>query len=93
MVRWSTTPNGQIVQVVNLSRDWARAVVDVPSPASADVTQVSAVLRQVGADVYGDGDLHHLLLDTPSVMGWKAWTSISSRSASWPARCLASSST
>jgi small conductance mechanosensitive channel len=27
------TPNGQIVQVINLSRDWARAVVDVPVPA------------------------------------------------------------
>src|SRR4051812_41821348 len=27
-----TVPNGQIVKVVNLSRDWARAVVDVPVP-------------------------------------------------------------
>jgi small conductance mechanosensitive channel len=26
------TPNGQIVQVVNLSRDWARAVIDIPLP-------------------------------------------------------------
>jgi small conductance mechanosensitive channel len=31
------TPNGQIAQVTNLSRDWARAVVDVPVPAGADV--------------------------------------------------------
>src|SRR5215213_2497878 len=30
-----TVPNGQIVKVVNLSRDWARAVVDVPVPAGA----------------------------------------------------------
>ncbi len=29
-------PNGQIVKVTNLSRDWARAVVDVPVPATAD---------------------------------------------------------
>jgi len=36
-----TTPNGQIVQVINLSRDWARAVIDVPVPASADVAAVS----------------------------------------------------
>ena len=27
-----TTPNGQISQVTNLSRDWARAVIDVPVP-------------------------------------------------------------
>src|SRR5947208_5560264 len=41
-------PNGQIVKVINLSRDWARAVVDVPVPATADVTRVQAVLRDVG---------------------------------------------
>jgi len=64
-----TTPNGQIVQVINLSRDWARAVVDVPVPASADVTAVSALLERVGADAYHDQELHDLLLDPPAVMG------------------------
>lgn len=64
-----TTPNGQIVQVINLSRDWARAVVDVPVPASADVTAVSDLLEQVGADAYADQELHGLLLDAPAVMG------------------------
>jgi small conductance mechanosensitive channel len=64
-----TTPNGQIVQVINLSRDWARAVVDVPVPASADVIQVSELLVRVGTEMYEDGELRHLLLDAPSVMG------------------------
>jgi small conductance mechanosensitive channel len=64
-----TTPNGQIAQVINLSRDWARAVVDVPVPASADVTAVSALLERVGADAYHDPELHNLLLDPPAVMG------------------------
>ena len=63
------TANGQIVQVTNLSRDWARAVVDVPVPASIDVTRVNAILRQVGAEAYDDAELHQLLLDPPSVMG------------------------
>jgi small conductance mechanosensitive channel len=63
------TPNGQILQVVNLSRDWARAVLDIPVPPGADVTRVSAVLRQVGEDAVADPDLSSLLLDTPSVMG------------------------
>ena len=36
-----TTPNGQIVQVTNLSRDWARVVVDVPVPARVDVGHVT----------------------------------------------------
>ena len=64
-----TTPNGQILQVTNLSRDWARAVVDVPVPASADVAAVSELLARVGADAYADPELHNLLLDRPAVMG------------------------
>ena len=62
-------PNGQIVQVTNLSRDWARAVVDVPVPVTADVSQVSDILREVGVAAYADKDLKPLLLDTPTVMG------------------------
>jgi len=64
-----TTPNGQIVQVTNLSRDWARAVVDVPVPAAVDVNRANEVLREVGARAFADPELHELLLDPPSVMG------------------------
>ena len=64
-----TVPNGQIVKVVNLSRDWARAVVDVPVPAAADVNRVQDVLREVGRTAFADERLHPLLLDEPSVMG------------------------
>ena len=62
-------PNGQIVKVINLSRDWARAVVDVPVPATSDVNRVQDVLREVGRQAFGDARLHPLLLDEPSVMG------------------------
>jgi len=62
-------PNGQIVQVTNLSRDWARAVVDVPVPVSVDVTQVNEILHEVGVAAYADEELRPLLLDTPTVMG------------------------
>ena len=62
-------PNGQIVQVTNLSRDWARAVVDVPVPVTADVSQVNDILHQVGVDAYADEATRPLLLDTPTVMG------------------------
>lgn len=63
------TPNGHIAQVTNLSRDWARAVIDVPIPLTADVTRVTALLHEVGAAAYADTELHRLLLDEPSVMG------------------------
>jgi small-conductance mechanosensitive channel len=62
-------PNGQIVKVVNLSRDWARAVVDVPVPTGADVNRVNEVLREVGREAFRDADMRPLLLDPPSVMG------------------------
>ena len=37
-----TIPNGQIVKTLNLSKDWARAVVDIPVPMGADVAIVLA---------------------------------------------------
>jgi len=64
-----TLPNGQIVKVTNLSRDWARAVVDVPVPTSTDVNRVNEILREVGAEAFRDPQLRPLLLDPPSVMG------------------------
>jgi moderate conductance mechanosensitive channel len=63
------TPNGQIAQVTNLSRDWARAVIDVPIPVTADVNRVTEVLKQIGAAVFDDNEMRPLLLDPPTVMG------------------------
>ena len=63
------TPNGQIVQATNLSRDWARAVVDVPVPSTAEIARVTAILQHVGIEAYADEELRPLLLDEPSVMG------------------------
>ncbi|MFC6152545.1 mechanosensitive ion channel family protein [Nocardioides yefusunii] len=63
------TPNGQIVQMTNLSRGWARTVIDVPVPSTVDVTHVSDVLRAVGRAAYDDEELRPLLLDVPTVMG------------------------
>jgi small-conductance mechanosensitive channel len=62
-------PNGLIVGVTNLSRDWARAVIDVPLPAGVDVVRASELLRKVGADGFEDEALRPLLLDEPTVMG------------------------
>src|SRR3954449_12817128 len=64
-----TVPNGAIAKVVNLSRDWARAVVDVPVPTSVDVNRVNEILREVGREAFRDPAMRPLLLDPPSVMG------------------------
>jgi len=64
-----TTPNGQIIQVTNLSRDWARAVIDVPVPSACDVNHVTEILRRVGEEAYSDDRLRKMMLDPPTVMG------------------------
>jgi moderate conductance mechanosensitive channel len=64
-----TVPNGQIVKSVNLSKDWARAVVDVPVSTNADLNLVNEVLRQECEHAREDEVLGELLLDAPTVMG------------------------
>jgi small-conductance mechanosensitive channel len=64
-----TTPNGQITQVTNLSRDWARAVIDVPVPSAIEVSRVTDVLKHVGEQAWNDDELRKRMLDPPSVMG------------------------
>ncbi|OSC25200.1 mechanosensitive ion channel protein MscS [Mycobacterium vulneris] len=64
-----TIPNGQIVKVVNLSKDWARAVVDIPVSTSADLNRVNEVLHQECERAMDNPLLGELLLDAPTVMG------------------------
>ncbi|CAM3712907.1 MULTISPECIES: mechanosensitive ion channel family protein [Tsukamurella] len=64
-----TVPNGQVVKATNLSKDWARAVVDIPLPTTVDIGKVNALLHTVGERAYQDPYMSTLLLDEPSVMG------------------------
>ena len=64
-----TVPNGNIVRSLNMSKDWARAVVDIPVPTTADLNHVNEVLHGVGERAMEDDELRALLLDTPHLMG------------------------
>jgi moderate conductance mechanosensitive channel len=64
-----TIPNGQIVKTVNLSKDWARAVVDIPVSTSADLNRVNEVLHQECERALDNPLLGQLLLDAPTLMG------------------------
>ena len=64
-----TIPNGQIAKTVNLSKDWARAVVDIPVSTSADLNRVNEVLHQECEHARNNPVLGELLLDAPTVMG------------------------
>ena len=63
------TPNGQIIQVTNLSRDWARAVIDVPVPSSVDLAHATEVLHRAGQEAHAEERLRERMLDEPTVMG------------------------
>jgi small-conductance mechanosensitive channel len=64
-----TVPNGQVVKATNLSKDWARAVVDIPLPSSVDIGKVNTLLHKVGERAYQDPYMSTLLLDEPTLMG------------------------
>jgi moderate conductance mechanosensitive channel len=64
-----TIPNGQIVKSVNLSKDWARAVIDIPVPTVADLNVVNDLLHEVAEKAMEDPGLRDLLLDAPQMMG------------------------
>ncbi|MEO8813870.1 MAG: mechanosensitive ion channel domain-containing protein [Mycobacterium sp.] len=65
-----TVPNGNIVRSLNLSKDWARAVVDIPVPTTANLSRVNEVLHQVCENAKEtDALLRDLLLDQPAIMG------------------------
>jgi len=62
-------PNGQVVKASNMSREWARAVVDVPLPPDTDLSVVSDVLDRVGEKFYDTPRWNRLLLDPPASLG------------------------
>ena len=64
-----TIPDGQIIKSVNLSKDWARAVVDIPVSTNVDLNRVNEVLHQACEHALDNEVLGELLLDAPMVMG------------------------
>ena len=64
-----TIPNGQIMKSLNLSKDWARAVVDIPVPTTADLNAVNELLHAVCENAMKNPQMNDLLLDQPQLMG------------------------
>ncbi len=62
-------PNSALRQVTNLSKDWSRAVIDIPVPVSEDLARVTAILKDVVDSMASDPRWHDLLLGAPIVAG------------------------
>jgi moderate conductance mechanosensitive channel len=62
-------PNGQITKVSNLTRTWARVVLDVGVAYREDTDRVSEVMREVGRELWDDPDWRPLLVEPAEVPG------------------------
>ena len=66
-------PNGQITTVINMSREFAQAVVDVGVAYREDVDEVIAVMREVGAALQSDEAFAPRILAELEIAGVEAW--------------------
>lgn len=62
-------PNSALRQVTNLSKDWSRAVVDVPVPVTEDLELVTSIIRDLLASMATEEEWKGLLLGDPVVAG------------------------
>ena len=62
-------PNSALRQVTNLSKDWSRAVIDIPVSVTEDLEQVTNILRDVVEQMAADAHWNDLLLGDPVVAG------------------------
>ncbi len=62
-------PNGEIKRVSNLTRGWARVVLDVAVAYKEDPDQVMAVMLDEGRRLYDDPQWRPLILEDPQVPG------------------------
>ncbi|MGO8872182.1 MAG: mechanosensitive ion channel family protein [Acidimicrobiales bacterium] len=65
-------PNSALRQVTNLSKDWSRAVIDIPVAVTEDLERVTALLKEVVAHMAADPQWKDLLLGPPVVAGVEA---------------------
>lgn len=67
--RVHTIPNGEIKIVSNLSKEWARSVLDVSISYREEVDQVMEVLRQIGKEMAAEEPWKSALLEPLQIFG------------------------
>lgn len=61
-------PNGELRVVANLSKDWARVVLDIPV-APAQISAATDAMNRVAHSIKSDSEWDQLLLSEPEVLG------------------------
>ncbi|HEX9938689.1 MAG TPA: mechanosensitive ion channel domain-containing protein [Longimicrobium sp.] len=67
-------PNGEIKTVSNLTRTWARVVLDVGVAYRENTDRVVAVMREVGRELWNDPDWRPLMIEPVEVPGIESFT-------------------
>jgi small conductance mechanosensitive channel len=62
-------PNSALRQVTNLSKDWSRAVIDIPVSVTEDLQYVTGLLRDMIRAMAADPEWSGLFLGEPVVAG------------------------
>jgi small conductance mechanosensitive channel len=62
-------PNGQVLRVANKSRQWGRAVLDIPVAYGTDVDRAQAVMTSTAEALAADDGWSAKVLETPEVWG------------------------
>ena len=62
-------PNGEILQVANLSRDWGQVFVDIALPSEGTADVAYGALERVCAEIRTDAAWSPVLVDGPRVLG------------------------
>lgn len=66
-------PNGEIKTVINMSREFAQAVIDIGVAYREDIDEVMGVMRDIGAEMRGDPDFAPRLLNDLEIAGVETW--------------------
>ncbi|MCM8749071.1 mechanosensitive ion channel family protein [Thermomicrobiaceae bacterium CFH 74404] len=69
---YTIVPNGDIRTVTNLTKDWARAVIDVDIAYEEDLGKAMAVLQEVLGGLDQDPELAHAILEPGEILGVEA---------------------
>ncbi len=62
-------PNGEVRKVGNKSQQWARALLDLILPVTADVAVAEATIKRVAGEVCAEPDIAPHVLEPPEVWG------------------------
>lgn len=61
--------NGEILRVGNMSQGWARAVIDLPVPYTADLDKVTAIVLETATKMSETGEWRRKIMAKPEIWG------------------------